>query len=514
MDVDSVAIWVAARKVEIVKELNVVEIIKNTYKKMNPHILENHFLRLYGGINSAELQLPRWGFDINHLGKLSNTMFTENQIPPLGDIGESNWKMPYDQCKFSGGTGRTLRVAKALLVPIWMHWRGADTPPKYRVLVPTQNVDSPTIIEALQNIVTNGFLHEYISSELHLSTLVLDIDLKCVEVTDAEELTYEMIAKDSIKVVNDVLKNVLSSSGIGDVLYFIFRSSPIEGKSSNKYGLHHNVCFPSPVVLTLFAGGQLIKLFELGRHVYSKTIGRYCGSSDSNVYDAAAYGEKRSGEPHGHGLRLPFSVKPGGGGLLTCVHRTDGVDLEALIPVERLFAHRPHMDPESNLPIGRGRVIEYFWNIEPRLDAEYMTLLEHGVVETFVNGTCAHSMKGIMQALNKRVILFDWTNANFPQNCDVLLLCKMINELWETSGRRLFRAHILAVTNHAGRHYDTHRINEIINASYFVVDAQSRCSLTSTVGAIPCPNHVHSDETKKVNVCCVRRIDDTFRVEN
>ena len=158
-----------------------------------------------------------------------------------------------------------------------------------------------TIDELLNEIIKTENAMEIIWTELHVSTIALDL---YTDVTVGKEFYDDMVS-----LVTLILSKIFPEENL--FLHYIFRSQYQEEKS--KVGLHHHIPLTSDVVMTTSAISTFVQILKETRYIYLNTIGVDCETKD--VYDSNIYKKSRNNQPSHHSLRLPYQYKKNHDGL-------------------------------------------------------------------------------------------------------------------------------------------------------------------------------------------------------
>lgn len=469
------------------------------------HKEEGAYLRLYGNADRfMNENCPGkyiYGYCPQRIGKLSEKTGTSTPPPALfmktSDFLKAKLVFPATE---EGRTGCQLGLldAAAFTTPLWMVWkaeadeeRDSVTPVFYglrRLFMERGKVVDRgrfgTVEDMLDNgVLKSGFAHELINSEMHVSTIVLDVDLKIGRVSLDLQQTYT----DMVELLGEVMTSIIGEEASG-VVHYIFRSSdPTEGEVlPEKYGFHHHVCIPYPYAFMVKVVATIVTLLNSLRRKYPKTIGLDCGVKNQDVYDPAIYVGKASS---GHGVRSPFQAKFDGSKTLECVYRTDGRSLREEVPKNRLFAHGPH--PEGFM----GTLITDVTGITAITDNEYMRWLERDRIDNFIDKKCETKYDKIIDAINKRTVFF----SKVPEDAgaDRKILEEVLSELWECEGKKAFKRQLTLARGHMNNRYDPKKIAHVVSTSRLVIDGRNgECIVVTkgyeSVGTIPiCPNRVH-----------------------
>lgn len=344
-------------------------------------------------------------------------------------------------------------------------------------------------------VLSSGYSHEYISSEMHISNLILDVDIKPV----STQLNVQEVVGDLVEVVDGVMGKILQGDKRG-LVHYVFYSTPTDnGENVAKYGFHHHVCLPSPYVMTSRVAFKIVQLLNMLRYRYPKTLGVDCGVKSPHIFDTLIYRDNQ--RVGGHPVRAPFQFKPDGSKQLLCIFRSDGLPLEDGIKIERLFAHG------SNSDICTGKIIKDIENIKVVTDNEFMKDLENERVNGFVDTNCEKTAVKIVDVINKRTVLYNTAPTKRRANCQKLM--RMLNNLWEYDGRLAFKRKLMSARSETNGRYDERHVNRIVGDSIIAFHEKTgECLvvLKSNVdsGVIPiCPNRVHRSGTSGVKMAVI-----------
>lgn len=361
-----------------------------------------------------------------HSGKLSDV---ESEPPAAQTISRNQAKHFYETYAHLKSTQKKLVEASITKTPIW----STQTAHKiiYHRLVPCDK--GLTIKEALEKLVypsdnSNKFCHELINPRFHVSTLILDIDIKpsytCKPIKRLHFFKDLMKVTESIFEKCDLKERCLyyffqSNKGQGEVIKWY---NDEEDKKKHKFGFHCHIRLPHDTVFSVKACKQFIEILNDVRYCYPETLGMPVNGT-SNIFDTAIYSEKSF-----HLIRGPFQTKADGSAQLECVYRSDGGSLKD-IPLEHKLVHSPHLNPETNKTVVLGRIIEKFKNIELINDITFLKEIGEYTINNYADRKCHSSIFKIMDEINTKCILFSTKR----REQDIKRLERMSNDLWKIS---------------------------------------------------------------------------------
>ena len=374
----------------------------------------------YGGGDRGSDRAHTWAYTVEQLGALSREPYTALRLPL--DSG-ATYSLPID----ANSTSTTIvskRIAEAAAhcVPIWMTHKPNCVVPTFftlRMAVVDDSIADGSAVAngdddnsddgvgvkfnmTMDNALSGraiypqrgGHAHEYISSHMHISTLILDCDLK-LPAHDPRMIDEPQMYRDMVELVEQIL-DVIAPMLTGQLVHYLFKSTEDgaapRGQSNTgirKYGVHHHICLPPPFVMSSNAACELIDVLNSARYQYPNTIGIDCelnmtnglrGELNDGVYDTAVYTRTlalHKSTARGHGLRGPYQRKADDSRPLVCVHRTDLST--ALIPASRLYAHAAH---HGTSPLV-GSVIERFIGALPITDEAFLRQRESAAINSY-----------------------------------------------------------------------------------------------------------------------------------
>ena len=389
--------WVESRHLAIAEQCDPNVIFKDIYANMKPVVVEKQFLFLYGnaaklmdkygGTDGTDDTPHTWSYKVDRLGTLSHEPYAALRLPL---DRTATYSLPID-ANSSATTVVSKRISEAAAhcVPIWMTHEPPCPVPTFFTLRMSDGGGSGndddddhfnmTIDNALagRSIYppSGGYAHEYVSSHMHITTLVLDCDLKLPS-NDPRYIDEAQMYRDMVALVEQIL-TVAAPMLDGQLVHYLFKSTADADDTADasaadattnlrKYGVHHHVCLPPPFVLSNNAACEIIDVLNSARYQYPNTIGIDCelhmlggvrGELNDGVYDPNVYTRTltlHKSTARGHGLRGPYQRKPNGKRPLLCVYRTDRS--KAPIPATRLYVHAAH---SADSPLV-GSVIERF----------------------------------------------------------------------------------------------------------------------------------------------------------
>lgn len=206
---------------------------------------------------------------------------------------------------------------------------------------------------------SNLYTHEVVNYRMHVSTLVIDIDI--TPAIDSKPVESDMFISDLIRLAEIILDKCELGK---QCLYYVFQSNKEQGKvikysqNEGKYGFHYHIKLPFDTVMTTMACGQFIHILNDIRHIYPYTTGIKVSGTTSNIFDESIYNERSF-----HSLRGPFQTKSDNTGRLECIFRSDNGNLYD-IPLYHKLIHAPQIDPRSGQYVTSGRIIEKFVGVK------------------------------------------------------------------------------------------------------------------------------------------------------
>lgn len=338
-------------------------------------------------------------------------------------------------------THQKLYESSIARTPVW--YTHSNKSYMYHCLSPCSNGKS--LFDILQQNLyprsrKNIFTHEIINPGLHVSTLVLDIDIRPTK--EALAVLVLSFVRDLVKLIEIIL--VLCQLD-GQCIHYTFQSqrghlssdNAIESQDGNaKYGFHHHVKLPYHTVMVVGLCQQIVQILNNMRFSFSKTLAISC---HQEPFDQAIYNSKSF-----HSIRGPYQSKEDGTGQLVCIYRSDGKPNLSDIPLFHKLVHAPHINPDKpNEYVKCGRVLDKFKNVKLITDDIFLRLLSETSINNYAKTTCKKSIEGIMREINKNCIFFtidaDDTKVEISTKNDIIILENMANELWANVKRRVIQ---------------------------------------------------------------------------
>jgi len=249
---------------------------------------------------------------------------------------------------------------------------------------------------------TGGKTSEFINGELHCPVLVLDLDVEPPMCVRCDSEFIDMTIRDARMLLNWVY-DVLLKPKIGDYRrHMIFLSGDAEEcRRRHKIGIHQHLVLPSNVVLSVHASSKLVKILNLLRHSYPKSL----GLTHRHIYDSAIFPKRNMlGFVNGHLLRGPYQSKPDGGCSLNL--RYDSGGGEEPLAVECLVHGYPGTAQ-------RGRVISDFILTEARFNEDFFRAYEKTVAKQTAKKMSCFEALDMLNTINSDYVL---TYYNFEEN--------------------------------------------------------------------------------------------------
>ena len=354
---------------------------------------------------------------------VSGNMSCVSKPPNLitsSSVGFSKMNASYDSLK---STQQKILEASVTRTPIWYsHIGGLRT--FYR-LTPDLR-EGRKLCDILRQDMypshgKNAYTHEIVNYRMHISTVLLDIDLKPAKC--AIKVSVQSFIEDLIILVEKILDKCKLN---GKCVHYIFQSDTEEKdiiQYGQKYGFHHHIRLPSDTVLTVTACKQLIDILNDARFMFPKTLGLPVINANNYIFDTAIYAERSF-----HSIRGPFQSKYDNSSKLNCIYRSDNKELDD-IPLFHKLVHSPHVDEKSGKHIISGRIIDKLTNIKLIRDEIFLKHVGEASINKYAKRQCSRSITGIMEQVNKRCILF---TEKYTKN-DIHKLERITNDLWNKS---------------------------------------------------------------------------------
>ena len=333
-----------------------------------------------------------------------------------------------------------LHQAAITRTPIWCYHANGQF--DYHSLVPDTKGNSLTDIMNKYIYPAKGvnmYSHEIVNPYLHVSTIILDIDIKPCQ--GIKPIPIVKFIQDLIHLVKLILHQVDLSNRC---THYIFQSTSQSYTEDNdddddhhkfignlqKYGFHYHIRLPHDTVFEVEACADLIKVLNDVRFKYKETLAIPVAGDNQDIFDSAIY-KKNSF----HLIRGGDQCKEDGSSQLRCIYSSNNdIDLDD-VPLLHKFVHSPHVDPETNQYVPYGRVISKFINIKLVSDEVYLKHLGEHTINMYAKKACETSIYNIMRELNKKCILF----TENPAKPDIQRLELMANELWREARTHLIK---------------------------------------------------------------------------
>lgn len=515
-DIDAFEKWRDERMEVIEEKTNIQETYTRVFKDMSIDYKEDVPLRLYGyGCTDA--------YEPIRTANLNQSMFASDLLPAPGPHSKTlaKYEMPYDNQRMTG-TSRALCMAATHMTPIWMSMK-EDGGKEFIVIKQKQN-GMFTMDDILSKVMTKDGARniEFISSGLHVSTMIFDIDLSPTPMRN--DLNITKLCKDIVDLTNMVLDKLAPVVSSKNVTHYLFHSEmPDPDQPKEKYGIHHHVRLPDNVVMTTEVVGCIVNVLGQIRYLYPDTIGLFAGKKNYDVYDSCIYSIKEndgsisttnlaipnSVKMKYHGLRLPGQVKADGKKKLICVYRSDGLPCDAEIPVGAKMAHGPFDGKQRT-----GTVIHRVFGIKHISDEEYLKNLESERLNNYVKNKSYGNAVDLMKALNKQMVLFKEWDDSFPSKMDYEKMEGILNELWKNGGMDTMRNALKMTRGDRGHRYTKLSIDRVLNGSRIKYSERQNAFMlvsrecAASDGFELCPVRVHNNPHNKGAMINVIYIED------
>jgi hypothetical protein len=394
--------------------------------------------------------------------KSGNPMFYEND--PI-----------HKQTKSSAMLAHTATLG----VPLWGNAK-EDGTYGYSTFVENSDDDVSDDTEMMDTMLSSGKASEYINNKLHVSTIVIDIDIR----PTSKFVLSEQFYRDCQELVESV-------PGIPANCTHIFFKSTTDS-SDSKIGVHHHVRLPPGICCTTEYAKKVILIASEKRYLYPHTIGVFCGLRDGSVYDEAIYPSSHE-LAKGHMLRCPGNTKADGSRLLVPVYRSDD---QALNDIDSSICC-VHSYNGSDV----GTLLLDINHVNPISDEKYLRNLPGRRLAEFVTSRCAKNIEKLMEEVNKRIVVFLPAD---PLQIKITKLLQILNDLWDSTGRL---AMIKALDSVVGDHGITYTGNQISDCTRQSCLEYNRATETIVLKSRPnakgfdlCPVRVHRNPHKVVDV--------------
>ena len=320
--------------------------------------------------------------------------------------------------------------------------KGLPLPRKRRK---SRDAGQDTVVGFLREVYESGGTHsEIISSEMNISTLLLDIDLHT-----PLPVNIASLCRDLVSLIEMVLHNV--PQFVDKLRIMVFQSTPIFSEREDggkKHGFHCHVRLPDGYVMKCSAVQEVVGMLEEMRHLYPNTLG---SATAGEVFDSNIYKTSRDKNTW-HGLRMPNQTNEKFEKRLRCVYRTDGLPLEAPVPLECVYAHSSMNRQLGSVVVGwEGRV-----HLE---DEAFIKQETEEAIDLYATNQCKNTAREVMEELNARCVAV-------PSE-SVLLEC--LNQEWRATGKLAMRRRLERATNLNSARYTPQEIEEALRDSKIVV---------------------------------------------
>ncbi len=370
-------------------------------------------------------------------------------------------------------------------------WHSAtETGFSFNIFIPQKNTAQSTyfdIDDMLRQIIQDGKSCEIIHDRLHITTLILDIDIiPFYSVSIDRNQLYE----DLIELIEYALKE------IPDIEHYLFSS-----KGDGKIGIHHHIVFPNNVACTHQFAQELIMALNELRYIFPNTVGVYCGDRavfDTNIYkinnEKVQY-QTNDGEIdiqipklNFHGLRCPFQVKYDNSRQLLLVKYKSKIKHDGVPPLRTMFAHASNCVGDEY-----GKVYYSYSGVKSISDMGYYSKLQRERIDNYANSFCENNITAICKAINKKIIMFDEWEIDFPSIAEKEFLLRSLNEIWENSGKSLMRRMLNKTVGDFNTRYHQGEIQKALSQSRLII-RDNKIVLSSRPSATTfdlCPVRVH-----------------------
>jgi hypothetical protein len=349
------------------------------------------------------------------------------QLPISKTVSGRTRNMFHDSFTHLKTTQHKLLQAAISRTPLWSTHNSSGKP-LFHHLVPSLHAGI-TISHVLHKALypknnCNTYTHEIVSSRMHVSTLIFDIDIKPSPTVTA--IHRHIFINDLIELTEMVLTKCKLQ---GKCVYYVFQSYRGQGDiiqysdDNIKYGFHYHVALPKDTVMSVKACKQFTDILNDIRYMYPLTVGMPVTNTTGEIFDSAIYSETSF-----HSIRGPFQMKKDGTAKLECVFRSDGGNLKD-IPLYHKLVHAPHIDVATGKHVISGTVIDKFSGINLIRNEVFLRNLGENSVNSYAKKACHTTINDIMKEINKRCILF--TDSCVPKDIDRLET--ITNELWNSS---------------------------------------------------------------------------------
>lgn len=505
LDVQKIIEWVSARKLVIAERVNDMTVYEEVFSELEPVIAEDMPLRLY-----AKEGL----YTMSYVSQFNKGEFATAVLDPPQSMSKDfvNLKMPYDDQELCvTGMDRGVVYASVHGTPIWQRQKIV----KDELGLPKETNDYMIVRETTQGqpidkifdcMLKDGLKnHEVVSSEFHISTLVLDIDLNPARPIPDMDVTQ--LAKDCVSLANTVLSQLKILDGCK---HYVFYSDPRTNQTPSftgeKFGLHHHIRLPDGIVMQQEAASTFVKILSEVRYTYPSTIGIFCGEKDCEVYDQKIYGKPMAvtsgnaaaameldecvvGKVTHHPIRLPGMKKRTGTNKLTLIYSSTG---ETEIPRNYKMVHGPM---EADV----GRVITKLVGHKPINDEQYIRHLESKRIDRYVNEACTSGGEALINEVNTKSILIGKQGEETYSVLSKQIMAEHIDTLWQSTGSKAMKRHLESLSHpDSGKQYSQKDIMTAIEGSKVIYSVKrDKFLLVSEIRQdeekfFLCPKRVHT----------------------
>lgn len=408
----------------------------------------------------------------------------------------------YDEKPSARTSGVVLTQAGLLTTPVWFVWNklgDASRSPVFHTCQPVPSLkrgnrlSEKDIVSLLLSFTQQEkYCHECVNALLHVSCLVLDIDMKFVSQAQFEHRQEPQIFQDLCDMVTEVFLSLDIVNEANELTHYMYKSQKVsevcvdatsnpvhvnedeyyeedhdyqlycddsedeiynysvnadaseqiaqtdekQDVANQKLGVHYHVCLPPGTVLTVDCAKSLCTIFNQIRFLY-KHIGV---ELDGDLVDPVIYNGKH------HFVRMPYMLKPDNNMPLRCVFRSDSQPLNTPTPPLTRFIHAPHL--VAGKSILYGTVVTSVGKVSFIDDKSVITNAQKDSLEAYAVRKTNLSSGHIRYALNSRCVLFLDRNQRSTVNDKVSkcidgrkpdLLQQIVEEIWHTKKDDLIR---------------------------------------------------------------------------
>lgn len=389
-------------------------------------------------------------FETKH-GTLNASIYNE---PKLFWNKDSEYILPWNSG--ASPSHRRCLLSSNTRTPIWLNWPPTQSTPTHSWLIPSivpyaKQLES--ILEDLNQF--GGYVHEMINPYMHVSTLILDVDIKPLHPNDTMPQHFKKIQEsfmqDMCYLIEYVLTRLLGSVLKMEQLHcYVFESK--RASDEEKIGFHIHVALPSGIVFAdKLVCQDVVKILNNMRIKYPNTLGLL----GSNLFDVAIYGSSI------HAIRGPYQRKPSGKDPLCCVYRTDQKPLTEKIPLQHQFVHGYQISTNTNEKVLQGQIVTKIQGFKLLDDDIFLGELSNMKINGGIRSLCSHEIVDIMNNINNMCVIF--TCVGPRSSSDAVLLEQMANDLW------VKHKHKIECRMH-DEGYPVEQIKYIIHDTIFAID--------------------------------------------